>query len=249
MSAVPTEFDPGELDSAYPPGIERHFWTAARGKLIAARLRGLPEQGGRIMEIGCGRGIVVGDLRRRGLDCYGLELAPSPVPATLAPFVSTGTDARDAAESVRLAVRTILLLDVIEHLPDPVEFLTGILASYPRAEHLLITVPARQELWSNYDEFYRHHRRYDTQMLAETLRAAHCRPEWIGYAFHLLYPAMRFAKARGRTTKLQAPTGFAAALHAVLAQALFLESMLLPRGIYGTSVLGLAKIERHSARD
>ena len=248
MFTLPTEFDPGELDSAYPPGIEKHFWTVARGKIIAAHLRKLPSQGGRIMEIGCGRGLVVSDLRSRGLDCYGLELAPTPVPEALAPFVSTGTDARDATESVRLAVRTILLLDVIEHLPDPVGFLSGILASYPRAEHLLITVPARQELWSNYDEFYRHHRRYDTQMLGETFRQAHCRPEWIGYAFHLLYPAMRFAKARGRTTKLKAPTGMAAVLHAVLAQALFLESLILPRGIYGTSVLGLATIERTGAR-
>ena len=248
MSTPHTEFDPGELDSAYPPGIEKHFWTVARGKIIAAELRALPSHGGRIMEIGCGRGIVVGDLRSRGFDCHGVELAPTPVAESLAPFVSTGMDARDVSESVRLAVRTILLLDVIEHLPDPVEFLSGILASYPGAEHLLITVPARKELWSNYDEFFRHFRRYDTQMLDGTFRKAGCLPARIGYAFHLLYPAMRLAKTRGRTTQLKAPTGLAAALHAVLAQALFLEYLIVPRSIYGTSVLGMATIERTGAR-
>ena len=81
-------------------------------------------------------------------------------------------------------------------------------------------------------------------MLRETFVQAHCKPVWIGYAFHLLYPVMRLAKARGgRTTKLRAPTGLAAVLHALLAQAFFWESVALPRRIYGTSLLGLARIQ------
>ena len=81
----------------------------------------------------------------------------------------TATDARQLEVAQRNEVRTILLLDVIEHLEDPVAFLAELRSHFPALRHLLLTVPARQELFSNYDEFNGHFRRYDPALLRELL--------------------------------------------------------------------------------
>ena len=47
-----------------------------------------------------------------------------------------------------------------------------------------ITVLAPQELWSNYDEFYGHHRRSDRLTLAETVSASGLRPVRLSHFFH-----------------------------------------------------------------
>src|SRR5262249_15655573 len=49
------EFSQREFDYAYHPGIERHFWTVARSRVIVDAIKSLPDRGERILEIGCGR--------------------------------------------------------------------------------------------------------------------------------------------------------------------------------------------------
>jgi len=55
MVASGTEFNQREFDYAYPRGIERHFWTVARSRVIADAIKSLQDRGERILEIGCGR--------------------------------------------------------------------------------------------------------------------------------------------------------------------------------------------------
>jgi hypothetical protein len=59
----------------------------------------------------------------------------------------------------------ILLRDVVEHIEDAGTFLRDLLRAFPNARHVLIAVPARMELWSNYDE--------STVILCDTA-GAHC---------------------------------------------------------------------------
>ena len=66
----------------------------------------------------------------------------------------------DLPEEERRGVTTLLVLDVIEHLEDPIAFLREVLSSFPDVSSLIVTVPAREELWSAFDDFYGHHRRY-----------------------------------------------------------------------------------------
>jgi hypothetical protein len=61
-------------------------------------------------------------------------------------------------------IRGALLCDVMEDLPEPIAFLDKVRMSLPALERVLLTVPARQELWSNWDQHHGHFRRYDLQL-------------------------------------------------------------------------------------
>ena len=61
-----------------------------------------------------------------------------------------------------------LLLDVIEHLDDPVSALTAALSRVREGGVVAGTVPAQMSLWSEVDVLAGHKRRYSRQTLAAT---------------------------------------------------------------------------------
>ncbi|NND69789.1 MAG: hypothetical protein HKN19_19520, partial [Halioglobus sp.] len=142
----------------------------------------------------------------------------------------------------------ILLLDVIEHLPDPVAFLASLQEAYPDLENVIVTVPARRELWSHYDEFFGHYRRYTLSMLDEHGKALGWGQERGGYFFRLPYIVMRLLGGLGvpRSTAMVAPAAGLRWLHALVAAYLRLESWLLPAGVPGTSAYAIYRIGRQT---
>jgi hypothetical protein len=238
-----TEFDQREFDLVYPPGIENHYWSVARSAIIYREIRRHRWTDLRWIEVGCGRGIVLQALRHAGVDVMGAELAAVPPLQELVAHVFCGQDACDLPERVRSNFEGVMLLDVIEHIANPVEFLTRLLNRLPNVRVALITVPAHQELWSNYDEFYGHHRRYDRSTLAETVTASGLRPVRLGHFFHALYPAARLLvkSGRERPVKVSAPGGFWKPLHAVLGATFAAESAVLPAHWPGTSLMCAAR--------
>ena len=137
----------------------------------------------RVLEIGCGRGIVVRYLRNHGVDCFGTELAPVDVDPHLAPYINANRDCFDLPDEVRRRVDALLLLDVIEHLPEPVQFMRRLREAFPAAQALVVTVPARTELWSSYDTYYGHFRRYTIKSVSAEVRDAGFGAIEAGYFF------------------------------------------------------------------
>ena len=127
--------------------------------------------------------------------------------------------------------------NVLEHIADPVGFLRKVRAAYPNARALILTVPARKELWSNYDEHFGHFRRYTVETLAEELRASGFETIRSRYFFRALYPVMWGMRGH-RTTTTRAPGNVA--LHRFMADCFIAEDRLLPGSIPGTSVIGQA---------
>jgi hypothetical protein len=80
----------------------------------------------------------------------------------------------EAASASAAQLDLVLLLDVIEHVPDDITFLKGILR-HPGVDgdtRFLITVPAYQSLFCSHDVFLQHYRRYDSRvLLAKTAKA------------------------------------------------------------------------------
>ena len=84
------------------------------------------------------------------------------------------------------AVEVVCLLDVIEHLDDPVGALreaNRVLA--PRGV-VIVNVPAHQWLWSASDEVLGHRRRYNRSTLREQLAAAGFEPTIVTHTFSWL---------------------------------------------------------------
>ena len=235
----------------YPDGIEHHYWNICRNRLVHRLLVGGPrattrsvQDAGMVLDIGAGRGIVVDFLRRRGLDCWGCDVAASrPIAPRVAPFLMTETDALQLEQAFRSKVSAILLLDVLEHLLEPTAFLRSCRHAFSGVERVVVTLPARQELWSNYDEYYGHFARYNIQRARDMLEAGGFELVDIGYFFHGLYPPARFLSALNisRQTEVQAPRSpLAVAIHRLLGHAFQLESLIVPRRVPGSSLYVLA---------
>lgn len=239
-----TAFDHKQFDVLYPAGVERHYWSRCRNRMIGRYLRASAAPGP-MLEVGCGKGVVVRYLRGKGFPVVGVELSPVPALEGMAAHVRTGTDVADLAPEEAATYRTVLLLDVIEHLPDPKAFLAMLRAKLPNLEVLLVTVPARQELFSNFDRFNGHYRRYDEASITDHLGPFSSGGLRWSYAFHLLYPAARLQlRLKGeREVGFRVPQGLLAnAVHRMLGGLLYLDQLLLPSRWRGTSIIACARV-------
>ena len=224
---------------SYPDEVENHWWHLTRNAIISHELRKVLKENTRILEIGCGRGIVVKYLREREIACLGIE------PANVTPLLEVKEFIRSEAKPDELPVAereqygVIVLFDVIEHIPDPIAFLEPLGKLFPNLKYVVITVPARAELWSNYDDFYGHHRRYSMKMIEELSKTLSWNIVYKSYFFHALYTAIwgTVVLRIKRSIKIDAPGKSIRLFHKIFSFIQILEYRLLPKNIPGTSII------------
>jgi 2-polyprenyl-3-methyl-5-hydroxy-6-metoxy-1,4-benzoquinol methylase len=228
----------------YPDGIENHYWNHARNAIIFRFIKRNGLKNERILEIGSGRGVVVKYLKEKGISCIGVEQADIDPVAGIDEFFYKGIDALDIPNEKRRTFTMIMLLDVVEHMKEPDNFIQKIITAFPNVRSILITVPACNELWTNYDAYNGHFRRYsfgDLKYISKRLFFVRG-----GYFNHILYPVfLLYAKLiKERETILKAPKGFTWAVHRVLSWILQADQSLLPCRWKGTSAIGLFGIKK-----
>jgi len=232
-----TEFDAGQYANIYPPGIEHFYWHQARNRIVTRKLSGLLSTGDRLLDLGCGAGVLVAHLRRAGFDCEGADLGTPP---HLAPgaerHLHLGQDVFLLSEDYRRTISGLLLMDVLEHLPDPTQFLQRCDESFPNVRTVFATVPACMDIWSNYDEYNGHYRRYTSESLRAVALPAGFTLTDVGYFFHALYWAARIHKTivRTRSTTLRAPR--LVRTHDLIGRMMDWEERLLPSAGRGASL-------------
>lgn len=243
-----TEFDRDQYDEAYPPGIERSWWSRARNTMIGRAFRRHVPRTARVLEVGCGTGIVTAYLRSLGWEVTGVELGRPARGLHAVEHLLLGTDVFDIPAEKRSACTVLALFDVLEHLEDPAAFLRRLLEHYPNADMVVVTVPARQELWTSFDEHYGHHRRYDRSMMRDLFAAAGLQPVSVRYFFHALYPAIalnNLLRGRERNIRFAAPApGLSSAINAGMAACFATEASLIPGAVPGSSIIAIARRER-----
>lgn len=239
-----TAFDAAHYRQAYPDGYADHFWHIARDRIVTDAVRKTSAAGSTCLEIGCGRGRFVAALRAKGFDAHGVELGKPEVLGEAMPFVQTGTSFADLPADTRADVTCVLLLDVIEHIEDAPEFLRLVSSSFPKLATLIVTVPARPEIRSNYDDYYGHYRRYTMEGLRAELRSAGFRVAEARYAFRVLYLAALGLRLIGATRAVVHKAPRFGLLHKAAALALRVETLVLPKGLFGSSLLSVAVPDR-----
>lgn len=243
-----TEFQADHYQNLYPEGIEFQYWQIARNKTLLKEVKKhLQSPSDKILEVGCGRGDVLLYLRNQSVDCWGVELAEDvPVLDTVKQYIQVGTDANALAEDFRNSIKIITLFDVIEHLPDPTVFLKELMIRYPNLTHFIVTVPACKEIWSNYDEFNGHYRRYDLNMMRIQSDSIGAKLLNNRYFFKMLYlPARILLKIKKeRNTELKGPKpGLARLIHRFIANISVFIDAIFPAGFKGSSVLSVLKLK------
>ena len=154
-----------EYGARYRELFQRHWWWRARERVILAALDAhRPATGYRsILDVGCGDGLFFDRLSEiDGVQLVeGIEPAESLVSPrgphreriTVAPFDDSFTPVRTYS--------AILMLDVLEHLPEPAAALRHALSLLEPRGVFVATVPAFMALWTRHDALNHHYTRYD----------------------------------------------------------------------------------------
>ena len=237
MGQMKTEFSSNQFESAYPDGIEKHWWSLSRTHVLKQVIKSLVNLDQSVLEVGCGRGVVVKGLRDFGIKCNGVEISNVQPISSMEEHIITGKEASEIPN--RDDYDVILLLDVLEHISEPTIFLKKLSTDFPNVNRIIVTVPAREELWSNYDEHYGHFKRYTIEMLDFISHNIKWKIEKQSYFFHTLYfPAWILTRiAKRRKIRINAPTGFNIILHKLFSYVMIFDYILLPSKFIGTSVL------------
>jgi hypothetical protein len=198
----------------------RHPWERARlalvRRLIARHVTLRP--GATVLDIGCGDTFVVDELARAypAVQFYAVDSAFTDdlIEAFRARLSVPNVSLFASLDAVPLTkpASLVLLMDVIEHVPDDVEFLRAVCGGrYVDAQtRLLITVPAYQSLFCSHDRFLGHYRRYSNRTLRRLLDAVEVVPIEAGYLFASLLPVRVLQVLRERLVgSTDAPTDLA----------------------------------------
>ena len=183
---------------SYRELYERHWWWRAREKAILEVLRAEQPAGGwkRILDVGCGDGLFFDQLLRFG-EVEGIEPAEALVSAEGAHRSNIHIVPFDERFQPGKQYSLILMLDVLEHLAEPVRALRHALDLLAPGGTLLITVPAFRLLWTNHDIINDHYTRYTKRSFEDVARQAGLCIKSERYFFHWLFPvklAGRFAE-------------------------------------------------------
>lgn len=181
--------------------VARHPWWQARARLVSRLITRELEAGPhRVLDVGCGWGVTLEYLERAGHHVTGMDIGRGGLDKLDNPgrsLILGDIESGPIPEHAHGQYDVVLALDVLEHLDDDSRALLN-LASLVRSGGLLIvTVPARADLWSEFDTIQGHKRRYGKETLmsriAETgafgrYEAVHCWP-W-------LVPLARWSRRR-----------------------------------------------------
>jgi SAM-dependent methyltransferase len=162
----------------------RHWYYVAKSAAMLRFLGAAPID--RVLDVGAGSGFFSRHLLDHS-DCAGAVCVDPNYPAE-----TSETQNGKPIHFVR-ALQTfdghlVLMMDVLEHVPDDVALLAGYAAKIPSGSRILITVPALPWMWSGHDVFLEHYRRYTLASMARVIAAAGLRRRKLCYFFGLTLP-------------------------------------------------------------
>jgi SAM-dependent methyltransferase len=177
-----------DYGARYRELFQRHWWWRARERVILDALRARqPAAGwGNVLDVGCGDGLFFDELGR----LPGVRLVEGVEPA--ADLVSPDGPHRarihvapfDASFDLGRRYSLIVMLDVLEHLPEPAASLRHALSLLEPHGVFLATVPAFMALWTRHDDLNHHYTRYDKASFAALAEQAGLRVDEMRYFFH-----------------------------------------------------------------
>lgn len=235
---------------------KKHWWFVGRRKILGRLIAHELEKAGRkqfdrALEIGCFAGINIEQFKNLASQWSGIE--PSEEAGLYAQQTLAGAEiviGKFPDVTVSGKFDLILLFDVLEHIEDPVESLKRIRHMLNPGGVLIMTVPAYQWLWTEFDEINQHYRRYTAQMLQEQLSVADINDSRVGYFNALLFiPAVcerllsKYRSRSAQSDKISIPTPL---LNRLLDWIFSLESFIVPYRFfpYGLSVISISTCKK-----
>jgi SAM-dependent methyltransferase len=189
---VPEQFSEAQFEDLLTV-MPRHFWFAARARLIAWAVQRYFPRAQSLLDVGCGTGAVLQMLQDRvpGLRLTGAEasLEALRVLASRAPGIDAvradtrGLPYRDEFDVVGA-------FDVLEHIPDDGLAMRALAGAAVPGGGVIVTVPQHPSLWTPIDDYAGHQRRYTRHELVARAREAGLDVVHVTSFVSLLLPAL-----------------------------------------------------------
>ena len=177
---------------------ERHWWFQGRRKIVREMVRCVlpPDKEKTVLDIGCGTG---GNIAAFADDyrCIGIDPSPDAIRLAQTRFPQARFVQSAIPDGIGPLISTanlLLLMDVLEHVPDDSLFFSELLAQAKPGSYLLITVPADMTLWSQHDVSFGHHRRYDPDQLQRLWAHLPVKTLLLSYYNARLHPLIRMVR-------------------------------------------------------
>lgn len=230
---------------------EQHFWFEMRNRFILRMLATAAPASprGRFVEYGCSNGLVMRALEEAGWTVLGTDMHLSGLRTATelvhGPLVCAPLETIAFAD----AVDALGFFDVIEHLDDDFGALRRACEQLRPGGLLLVTAPAFQNLWSDFDLLLGHKRRYTGAQLAALFARLGLETVTVRYAFSSSFPLVwlqrrlvRKGPAATRKRSYYRPPP--PAVNTLLGFLCRVEMAAADLGIrlpFGTSVMGVAR--------
>jgi hypothetical protein len=163
--------------------IHDHWYYTSKGRALHHFLGDIktPE----VLDVGAGSGIFSRQLLDEGVCESAVCLDPNYSKEKTE--THNGQNIQFIKTINHIPQKLILMMDVLEHIPDDLEFLKGYVDRMQKEGFILITVPAFQFMWSGHDIFLEHHRRYTIKSLEKTVENSGLTPVRCRYFFGSLF--------------------------------------------------------------
>ncbi len=181
---------------------QRHWWFVARRRILRAIVEQLvpPSPEATVIDVGCGTGAnlasLAGDYR-----CIGIDTSPEAIRLARQRFPSVHFIRGFAPAGLGTLIddaRIVLMMDVLEHVPDDYRLFSQVTAALPPGGYLLATVPADPRLWTGHDESFGHYRRYDRERFEDLWAGLPLAPLLVSHFNSRLYPLVKGVRALNR---------------------------------------------------
>ncbi len=228
---------------------ESHWFFVGRRRILSRLLDESLDGPGRpqILDVGCGTGATMGFLERYG-QVTGIDVSLKAMRYCQTQdrsrlCLADGASLPFADESFDL----VTALDLLEHLPQEAGGLREMWRVLKSGGRMILFVPAFMFLWSDFDLFSGHHRRYTRPELRQRIERAGFEVVRISYFNTLLFPVVWGVRTvqnmvggwRSVRSDLDLPSGV---FNGLLTTIFSLEAGLIDRGSmpFGVSLLCVA---------
>ena len=244
VASTPEGIFTGSNVEALAEADATHWWFRSKAAYVSWALRRNTRADGWLVDVGGGAGGVtalLGWAPERTLVLDGSEVLTERAANRHGLCAATGEVTRLPLATASAAV--VCLLDVVEHLPDPVGALREARRVLTPDGVLVVTVPAHPWLWSAADVQLGHQLRYTRRALHRQVQLAELEPTWMGHVFSWLVPPVWLRRRLSRNEPqlgldVSSPVIDAAALVLTRVERATMRLLQMP---FGTSILCIAR--------